>query len=65
MSRRDPDLVAILFLAAAMIVSDLIQPPSGAAFFPPVELQCPRLSAMSLPAPAQCVLTAIVSAFTR
>ena len=65
MSRRDPDLVAIVFLAAAMFVSDLIQPTFGAAFFPPVELQCPQLSASSLPATAQCVLTAIVSAFAR
>ncbi len=59
MSRRDPDLIAILFLSAAMLVSDLLQPTPGAAFFPPVELQCPRLSA-----PADCALTAIVSEIT-
>ena len=65
MSRRDPDLLAIVFLLGAMFVSDLIQPTPGAAFFPPVEFQCPRLSAPNLPAPAECILTAIVSAFTR
>ena len=65
MSRRDPDLLAIVFLLGAMFVSDLIQPTPGAAFFPPVEIQCPRLSALDLPAPAECALTAIVSALTR
>ncbi len=64
MSRRDPDLVAILFLAAAMFVSDLVQPASGAAFFPPVELQCPRLSVPALPVAAQCALTAIFDEIT-